>query len=59
VFRDHNPAAVGWRESQRIKDKGSISGFYIDGAGKNHGFRYAKGDPDSRFQRVNAQQVFG
>ena len=37
------PVATGGAQATGINDRGSISGFYIDNAGKNHGFLIAKG----------------
>jgi len=41
-----SPLALGPSSAQAtgINDNGSISGFYIDGAGKNHGFLISKGE---------------
>jgi uncharacterized membrane protein len=38
------PAAAGGAQATAINDNGSISGFYIDSAGKNHGFLISKGE---------------
>src|SRR5260370_8592662 len=38
------PAAAGGAQATGINDKGSISGFYIDSTGKNHGFLISKGE---------------
>src|SRR5260370_128470 len=54
------PAAVGGAQATGINDKGSISGFYIDGAGKNHGFLISMGEFRTLdFPGATLTQAFG
>ncbi len=63
------PAAVGGAQATGINDKGSITGFYIDSAKKNHGFLISKGQftildfPESTFTQAlglnNHDEVVG
>src|SRR5260370_28302181 len=54
------PAATGGGQATGINDKGSISGFYIDGAGKNHGFLISKGEFKALgFPAATLTQAFG
>ncbi len=54
------PLATGGAQATGINDKGSISGFYIDSAGKNHGFLLAKGTFFTLdFPGATSTQAFG
>jgi hypothetical protein len=54
------PVATGGAQATGINDKGSISGFYIDSAGKNHGFLIAKGRFTTLdFPAATLTQAFG
>jgi uncharacterized membrane protein len=56
-----SPPAVGPSSAQATGiDNGSISGFYIDGAGKNHGFLISKGEFKTLdFPESTLTQAFG
>jgi len=52
--------AQGGAQATAINDNGSISGFYIDGAGKNHGFLISKGEfKILDFPEATLTQAFG
>ena len=54
------PAAVGGAQATGINDEGSISGFYIDSAGKNNGFLISKGEFKTLdFPGATLTQAFG
>jgi hypothetical protein len=54
------PVATGGPQATGINDRGSISGFYIDSAGKNHGFLLAKGTFTTLdFPGATLTQAFG
>src|SRR6266849_5545992 len=54
------PAATGGAQATGINDNQSISGFYIDSAGKNHGFLLAKGTFFTLdFPGATSTQAFG
>jgi hypothetical protein len=54
------PVATGGAQATGINDRGSISGFYIDSAGKNHGFLLTKGTFFTLdFPAATSTQAFG
>jgi hypothetical protein len=54
------PAATGGAQATGINDNGSISGFYIDSKGTNHGFLIAKGQFQTLdFPESTLTQAFG